>query len=70
MYMAGSPDKTVLNEWVCATPSEFTEKLKKLLESDYVKAKVVSLLAPMSSEAPPVPGAATLRNTIAARGGS
>ena len=44
--LEGTPGKTVTNEWVCATPAEFTEKLKKLLALDYVKANIVSLLAP------------------------
>lgn len=36
----------VRNEWICATPSEFTEKIRKLLSLDYVKSNIVSLLAP------------------------
>ena len=40
----------VRNEWVCATPSEFTEKIKKLLSLDHVKSSIVNLLAPSSSD--------------------
>lgn len=41
----GVPDKVVDNPWVCASPSELEEKLKKLLSMDAVKTKVFSLMS-------------------------
>ena len=47
MHITGaSPGRTVKNEWVCATPDEFRDKLKSLFAQDYVKACVISLQAP------------------------
>ena len=40
----------VRNEWVCATPSEFKDKIKKLFALDHVKSNIVSLLAPSTSD--------------------
>jgi hypothetical protein len=54
MHILGaSPGRTVKNEWVCATPTEFTEKLKELFALDYVKSNLVSLQAPISVREPP-----------------
>ena len=33
------------NDWVCASPSEFREKLMKVLSQDSLKARILSLLA-------------------------
>jgi hypothetical protein len=53
MYLlGGSSGRTVKNEWVCATPAEFTEKLKELFALDYVKSNLVSLQAPAAVKAP------------------
>jgi hypothetical protein len=53
MKILGTPATTVKNEWVCATPDEFTEKLKALFAMDYVKSNIVSLQAPTSVEEAP-----------------
>lgn len=42
----GTPGRYVENEWVCATPAEFREKLKKLFTLDHVKTRILSLQAP------------------------
>jgi hypothetical protein len=44
----GSADMIVRNEWVCATPAEFSSKLKELFTLDSVKSKLVSLMASTS----------------------
>ena len=44
--LGASPGKTIENEWVCATPQEFLEKLKTVLALDHVKSIIISLLAP------------------------
>lgn len=40
-----TPGRTVTNDWVCATPAEFEEKLESLFETDEVKSLLVGLLA-------------------------
>lgn len=45
-HVAGTPGRWVENEWVCATPAEFSEKLTKLLARDDIKVQIVSLLDP------------------------
>jgi hypothetical protein len=42
----GTSGRYVEKEWVCATPAEFTEKLKKLFALDHVKTRIISLQAP------------------------
>jgi hypothetical protein len=42
----GSPGHFVENKWVCATPSEFKEKLENLFSEDHVKWRILSLMAP------------------------
>jgi hypothetical protein len=42
----GSPGHFVENRWVCATPSEFKEKLENLFSEDHVKWRILSLMAP------------------------
>lgn len=49
--LSGTPGYYVDNEWVCSTPMEFSKKLTDLLSQDYIKAKVISLLADSSQEA-------------------
>ncbi len=53
MVIEGSAGRTVENEWVCATPAEFTEKLKKVFALDHVKSTIVSLQAPTAVNEPP-----------------
>src|SRR5208337_2260168 len=38
--LKGTPGRVIKNEWVCATPAEFTEKLKKLFALDHVKSRI------------------------------
>ena len=38
--------RTIENEWVCASPHEFKEKIKKLLALDHVISILYSLIAP------------------------
>jgi hypothetical protein len=45
-FTQGKPGKYVENEWVCVTPAEFKEKLKKLFALDHVKTRIISLQAP------------------------
>ncbi|HKM53525.1 MAG TPA: hypothetical protein VJY33_08940 [Isosphaeraceae bacterium] len=53
MVIEGSAGRTVENEWVCATPAEFTEILKKVFALDHVKSTIVSLQAPTAVNEPP-----------------
>lgn len=46
----GTPGRYVENEWVCATPTEFEEKLTELFSEDYVKVRIISLIASSKSE--------------------
>lgn len=46
----GTPGRYVENEWVCATPTEFEEKLTELFSEDYVKVRIISLIASSRSE--------------------
>jgi len=40
----GMRDRVVENPWVCATPTEFKEKLKELFHQEHVKARIMNLL--------------------------
>ena len=46
----GTSGHYVKNEWVCATPTEFKSKLIDLFAEDYVKCRIISLLAPTGIE--------------------
>jgi hypothetical protein len=37
-------DRVIENPWVCATPTEFKEKLKMLFHQEHVKARIMNLL--------------------------
>jgi hypothetical protein len=49
--MQGTHGRYVENEWVCGTPAEFTEKLKKLFALDHIKARILSLQTPTITRA-------------------
>jgi len=51
--MMGEPGRYVENEWVCATPSEFKDKLTKLFDQDRVKYRIISLLTETGIEEAP-----------------
>jgi hypothetical protein len=44
--MLAGTGRFVENEWVCATPREFSEKLRTLFALDNVKAQLLSVIAP------------------------
>jgi hypothetical protein len=50
--LGGTSGHYVKNEWVCATPAEFTGKLKNLFALDYVKTRIISLQAPTTIQKP------------------
>jgi len=55
--LKGTPGRVIKNEWVCATPAEFTEKLKKLFALDHVKSRIISLQALKTTQKPSERGA-------------
>ena len=42
--------QTVVNEWICTSPSEFQKKLEELAGNSVVKARILSLVAPEIDE--------------------
>lgn len=45
LALSDTPGKYVTNEWVCATPIEFRQKMTELFAKEFVTARIVSLLA-------------------------